>query len=133
MYHWQEECQHVVLDEIEWTAEHARVDAAERDASVDDFIELLGVVDAILRSQAAADALYFARATARPYTAAERQRIGITALRAYHSQFIVSGVEHPHYSKLLGRMTTARQIERIMTALRRLLQAQEVPRSTSVR
>lgn len=122
-HHWQQECRHAVLDELEWAAEHARVDATERDAAVDDFIDLLNVVDCILQSQAAADALYFVEANARTFTAAERERIGITVLRAYRSQYIVSGVEHPHYSRLLGRMTTAGQIERIMTALRRLLQA----------
>ena len=123
MHHWQEERQQAVLDQLEWAAEHARLDAAERDAAVDDLIEFLDVVDRILQSQAAADARYFVEASARPFTAAERERIGITVLRAYRSQYIVSGVEHPRYSRLLGGMTTAEQIERIMTALRRLLLA----------
>src|SRR5262249_50695515 len=30
-YHWKDECQHVMLDELEWTAEHARLSESERD------------------------------------------------------------------------------------------------------
>ena len=41
-FHWMEESQHAVLDELEWLAEDARLDAAERDRSVSDLIELVG-------------------------------------------------------------------------------------------
>ena len=121
MYHWKEGCQHAALDELEWVAEHARIDAAEREAAVDDLVALVGAVDRILQAQAVADTQYFVATSARGFSAAERERIGAAVLRAYRSQYIVSGVEHPHFSRLLGAMTTAGQMERIMTALRRML------------
>jgi hypothetical protein len=45
MFHWREECQHAVLDELEWRREDARLSDDERDAAVDDLIALVGAVD----------------------------------------------------------------------------------------
>ena len=59
LFHWREESQHAILDELEWRQENARVSARERDAAVDDLIALAGAVDGIVREQAAADADYF--------------------------------------------------------------------------
>ena len=42
MYHWKDESQHVVLDELEWKDEHARLSPAQRDQAVDDLIALVG-------------------------------------------------------------------------------------------
>lgn len=123
MYHWKEECQHAVLDELEWTAEHTRIDAAERNAAVDDLIELVGAVDGILQAQATADSRYFFAANPRTLTQAQRDRVAATVLKAYRWQYIVSGVQHPHFSALLTDMTTPAQMQRIATALTPILQA----------
>ena len=40
-YHWKDECQHVMLDELEWTAEHATLSPSERDQAVNDLIALV--------------------------------------------------------------------------------------------
>jgi hypothetical protein len=34
LYHWREESQHAILDELEWRREHARSRPEERDAAV---------------------------------------------------------------------------------------------------
>jgi hypothetical protein len=36
MYHWKDECRHVMLDELEWTDEHAKLSVSERDQAVTD-------------------------------------------------------------------------------------------------
>jgi len=59
LYHWQEESQHAILDELEWRREDQKLGAAERDAAVDDFISLVGAVDQLLQLQAPADVAYF--------------------------------------------------------------------------
>src|SRR5689334_8376223 len=71
MYHWKDESQHVVLDELEWKDEHARLSPAQRDQAVDDLIALVGAVDGILQAQSAADVEYFARVASREYSAEE--------------------------------------------------------------
>src|SRR5215470_12871593 len=59
LYHWKEESQHAILDELEWVTADQKLSAAERDAAVDDFIALVGAVDGILQAQSAADVTYF--------------------------------------------------------------------------
>lgn len=122
MYHWQEECQHVMLDELEWVREDRGLAPAARDAAVDDLIALVGAVDGILQAQSASDAEYFARICPRALAAAERVAIAECMLRAYRWQYIGSGVAHPHFRKLLTGMTTPAQMERIGTALAPILQ-----------
>jgi hypothetical protein len=122
-YHWKDECRHVVLDELEWTAEHARLSEAERDRGVDDLIALVGAVDGILQAQAAADVEYLLDIATRSFRADERQAMETGVLRAYRWQYIVSGVEHKHFARVLGRLTTPAQLKRIQEALAPIVNA----------
>lgn len=121
MYHWREECQHAMLDELEWLRADAQLTPAERDRAVDDLIALVTAVDGILQAQAAADVEYFATIAGRDFAAAERRALDATVLRAYRWQYIVSGVQHPHFSKVLGGLIDAQQAERIGIALAPIL------------
>src|SRR5688572_22383416 len=38
LFHWREESQHAILDEIEWRREHDKLDAQQRDKAVDELI-----------------------------------------------------------------------------------------------
>ena len=116
-FHWKDESRHVVLDELEWKAEHAKRSPAERDLAVDDLIALVAAVDAILQAQAAADAEYFIGSVSRPLSLDEAAQIHAGVLSAYRWQYIVSGVQHPHFGKLLTSMTTPAQMTRIQAAL----------------
>ena len=62
LFHWREESQHAIIDEMEWARENERLDAAQRDKAIDDLIGLVGAVDGICQMQAKADAGYFVRA-----------------------------------------------------------------------
>src|ERR1700748_1137311 len=48
LYHWREESQHAILDELEWVRHDSGLTAEERDWAVDDFIELVAAVAGIL-------------------------------------------------------------------------------------
>jgi hypothetical protein len=122
-YHWMEEVQHAMLDELEWTREHLRLTERQREQAVDDLIGLVGAVDGILQAQSAADAAYFTHICGRPFTAEEQVAIRTGLLRAYRWQYIVSGVQHPHFGKLLTSMTTDAQMARIQAALAPVFQA----------
>jgi hypothetical protein len=116
MYHWREESQHVILDELEWRREHAKLDEAARERAVDDLIALAGAVDGLLQMQAKADAEYFsAVAGMRPASDVERARDAFLA--AYRWQYIVSGVREPRFGAILASLTTPAQRERIGQAL----------------
>jgi hypothetical protein len=123
MFHWKEEVQHAMLDELEWLREDAKLTAEERDAAVTDLIDLVAGVDGILNGQAAADVEYFTAIAGRTFTAAERRALDAGVLKAYRWQYIGSGVEHPHFMRLLTRLTTSAQLERIIAALTPILKA----------
>ena len=122
-YHWKDESQHVVLDEMEWKDEHARLSPEQRDQAVNDLIALVAAVDGILQAQSAADTEYFVRLASRQYGDAEVSAIRSVVLGAYRWQYIISGVQHPHFGKLLTSMTTPAQMERIQSALAPILSA----------
>ena len=116
LFHWREEAQHAILDELEWRREHAKLDAAARDRAVDDLIALAGAVDGLLQIQAKSDAEYFsAIAGMRPAQEVERTREAFLA--AYRWQYIVSGVQEPRFGAILASLTTMAQRERIGAAL----------------
>jgi hypothetical protein len=99
LYHWKEECQHAILDELELLRLDAGLTADERDRAVNDFIELVTAVDGILRAQAEADASYFAANCGRAVGADEERTIEAAFLTAYRWQYIHSGAAHPHFGK----------------------------------
>lgn len=117
LFHWKEESQHAILDEIEWTRENEKLDAAQRDRAVDDLIGLVGAVDGICRMQAEADAVYFIARANRTYDAAQTKAIGATMLAAYRWQYITSGVQDERFLGILGPMLDAGQGARIQAAL----------------
>ncbi len=74
LFHWKEESQHAILDELEWKRENARLTPAERDEAVNDLIALVAAVDGILQAQAQSDADYFLLQAGRAFTASSRPR-----------------------------------------------------------
>ncbi|HVE90555.1 MAG TPA: hypothetical protein VNA44_12740 [Burkholderiaceae bacterium] len=117
LFHWREESQHAILDELEWQREDARISEQERDSAVDDLIGLVGAVDGIVQMQAKADAAYFARAAMHVFSDVEVEAIHRTTLAAYRWQYITSGVQDERFLGILGPMITAAQGARINAAL----------------
>ena len=117
LYHWKEESQHAILDELELVRHDAELTAEQRDRAVDDFIELVGAVDGILQAQAIADAGYFAATCGRDVKDAEARAIEAAFLKAYRWQYIHSGAQHPQFGKVLSSLITASQGQRIQAAL----------------
>jgi hypothetical protein len=117
LYHWKEECQHALLDELEFRRHDAALTAEERDRSVDDFIGLVAALDGILQTQAAADAGYFVANCGRTVKANEARAIEVAFLAAYRWQYIHSGARHPYFGKVLNGLITETQGQRIQAAL----------------
>jgi hypothetical protein len=117
LFHWKEESQHAILDEMEWLRENEKIDAAQRDQAVDELIGLVGAVDGIVQVQAKADGEYFVLAAGRAFDAEQVQAIQGTLLEAYRWQYIVTGVQDPRFLEALGSMINAQQGARINAAL----------------
>src|SRR5262245_54152747 len=107
LYHWREERQHAILDELEWVRHDAGLTADERNRAVDEFIELVAAVDGILQAQAKADAGYLVAKCGRPVDVAEARSIEAAFLKSYRWQYIHSGARHPHFGNLLSSPITA--------------------------
>lgn len=114
LFHWKEESQHAIMDELEWQREDAKLTPAQRDQAVTD---LVAAVDAILQLQAAADTDYFLRVCGRTFAKAQVAKLRDTMLGAYRWQYIASGVQDERFLGILGGMISESQMQRIGAAL----------------
>jgi hypothetical protein len=117
LFHWKEESQHAIMDELEWIRIDEGLAAGERDRAVDEFIGLVGAVDGILHVQAESDARYFAETCGRHLTPEESSMVEMGVLKAYHWQYILSGAQHPRFVEAVTSLVTAEQARRIQDAL----------------
>ncbi|MGF6934891.1 hypothetical protein OKW41_004053 [Paraburkholderia sp. UCT70] len=117
LYHWKEESQHAILDELEWKRHDATLTDAARDNAVNEFIELMIAIDGILRGQATADSRYFIANCGRAVVEAEAMSIEANFHHAYRWQYLHSGMHHPHFAEVLDRLVSEEQGMRIRAAL----------------
>ena len=130
LFHWREESQHAILDEIELVREDARLSTTDRSAAVDGLIALVGAVDGILQAQAKADARYFSAIAGTSFSDTQLKQIHDAVLKAYRWQYIVSGVMEPRFQTLLFSLVDKAQAARIHDALAPLTYA--VPQQPEV-
>ena len=117
LFHWKEESQHAILDELEWRREDAKLSPEAREQAVGDLIALVAAVDGMLQAQADADAGYFLGICRGPYSDEQSRRVREGLLHAYRWQYIVSGVEEPRFQGILGSLISKAQGRRITEAL----------------
>ncbi|MFP4894061.1 hypothetical protein [Paraburkholderia sp. EG304] len=117
LYHWKEESQHAILDELEWKRHDATLTDAARDHAVNEFIELLTAFDGILRVQASADSRYFIANCGRAVVEAEAMSIEANFHHAYRWQYLHSGMHHPHFAEVLDGLVSEEQGTRIRAVL----------------
>ena len=117
LFHWKEESQHALLDELEWRREDAKLAPKERDEAVNDLIALVGAVDALLQQQAGRDTACFVGLCGRALSSSEIRQVEATVLRAYRRQYILSGVEDERFGSILAGLIGEGQIVRISKAL----------------
>ena len=117
LFHWKEESQHAIVDEMEWLRADRQLDTAQRDNAVAQLIGLVGAVDGICQMQSKADADYLVQVAGRRFGEDQAKAIHATMLAAYRWQYIVSGVQDPRFLELLGSMINAEQGARINAAL----------------
>lgn len=122
LYHWKEESQHAIMDELEWRREDEKLTSSQRDQAVQDLIELVSAVDGILVAQAQADTEYYLSICGYEYSQQQAKEIQDTVLKAYRWQYIVSGVEHPKFIEVLSSLVNREQLGKIVEALTPIIQ-----------
>jgi hypothetical protein len=117
LYHWKEESQHAIMDELELTRHDQMISSESRDEAVDEFIDLVRSVDSLVCRQAAEDSQYFAGTCGRRLSDSDRQKLEAALRKAYRWQYILSGSQHPRFLELLTGFITKSQGERIQAVL----------------
>jgi hypothetical protein len=86
---------------------------------VDGLLELGGAVDGLLAQQVELDIDALQRATGRTFTERERDEIRTHQQRAYRWTFLVSGLEHPNFVRIVEQLTSggAEKVAQAATAL----------------
>ena len=117
LFHWKEESQHAIMDELEWQRHDATLTPEARDKAVDEFIELAVAVDGILQAQSTSDAEYFGMTCGRALGSDDFEAVKAGVLKAYRYQYILSGAQHPHFLKVLAGLITEDQAGRVQAAV----------------
>lgn len=117
LFHWREESQHAILDELEWARIDSTTTDAARDIAVGELIELIMAVDGVVQGQAAADCSYFKLNCARALSDTEEKKLQALFLHAYRFQYIFSGASHAEFVSVLNRLTTREQSARFFAAV----------------
>ncbi len=104
-YHWIDEAQHAKIDSLLIEELCDRISVADREAAVDELLELGGAIDGLLSQQADLDIESLERAVGRTFDDNERQEIKRHTLRAYRWTFLVSGLEHPKFVQIVSELT----------------------------
>ncbi|KQT13852.1 hypothetical protein [Ramlibacter sp. Leaf400] len=123
LFHWREESQHAVLDELELLRTDAGLTPPQRDAAVGELIELVGAIDGILQAQANADVEYFVSNAANRFNQVEKDLLRAAVLKAYRWQYITSGVSEPRFTRVLFSLITEPSAARVREALQPFMYA----------
>ena len=118
-YHWLEEAQHAKMDTLLIGEVAEELSLEEREAAVDEVIELGGAVDGLLAQQIDMNIAALEKATGRTFTDAEKDEITTNTQRACRWTFLVSGLQHPNIVRAVGELTTegSAKIEGVAAAL----------------
>jgi hypothetical protein len=117
LYHWREESQHAIMDEMEWQRENHKLTEGDRETAIDDLLNLVTKIDGLLQTQADDDVRYLIDTLGRSFGPGEIDRLRTTVLAAYRWQYIESGTGHPRFRQLLAGMLNRTQLARMESAL----------------
>ena len=96
-HHWMEESQHAKLDTLTVHAICETSTEQERDACIDGYLEIGGMLDAGLAQQVKFDLESLQRATGRVFTPEESQRFMTVQQQATRWTFLGSGMTHGNF------------------------------------
>jgi len=106
-FHWIDESRHARMDGLLIDELAAELTTDEREQAIDQLLELGGAVDGLLAQQIELDIDALGRAAGRTFTDGERDEIRTHQRRAYRWTFLVSGLQHPNFVRVVERLTTA--------------------------
>ncbi|HEX5368911.1 MAG TPA: diiron oxygenase [Dehalococcoidia bacterium] len=104
-HHWLDEAQHAKMDTLLIAETVQDMASVQREAAIDEVLELGGAVDGLLQQQIEMNIDALQHATGRIFTPSEREEIASKTLHAWRWTFLVSGLEHPRVVALVEEIT----------------------------
>jgi hypothetical protein len=104
-FHWIDESRHARLDTLLIDEVADGLSADQRDQALSELLQLGTAIDQLLASQVEMDIDTLERAAHRTFSESEREDIRVHQQRAYRWTFLVSGLEHPEFVRIVGRLT----------------------------
>jgi hypothetical protein len=104
-HHWMEEAQHARLDALMVDALADASAPDEIETAVNEYFEIVDMIDGGLRQQAEFDADAFVAATGRVFEGDERHRYVNTQHQAMRYTFLGSGMTHPQFMNSMARIS----------------------------
>ncbi|MGH6621666.1 MAG: diiron oxygenase [Alphaproteobacteria bacterium] len=106
-YHWIDEAQHAKADSLLMEEVAAGMGKAERERAVDELLELGMAVDGLLAEQAELDIASLEKACNRIFREHEKDEIRRHQRLSYRWTFLVSGLRHPKFVRIVDELTVA--------------------------
>ena len=106
-FHWIDEAQHAKADSLLIREVSRNLSAEQCEQAVDELLELGMAVDGLLADQVEMDIDALQNVAERQFTEAERDEIRSHQRRAYRWTFLVSGLEHPTFMRIVEELTPA--------------------------
>jgi hypothetical protein len=104
-YHWIDESRHARLDSLLIDEIAPGLSAEQRDQALSELLELGTAIDQLLAQQVEMDIDTLQRAAWRTFNPADREIIRVHQQRAYRWTFLVSGLEHPDFIRIVDRLS----------------------------
>jgi hypothetical protein len=105
-FHWIDESRHAHMDSLLIDEVASEVTADQREAAIDQLLELGGAVDGLLGQQIELDIDALQEASGRTFADDERDEIRTHQRRSYRWTFIVSGLQHPNFVRIVEQITS---------------------------
>jgi hypothetical protein len=104
-FHWIDESRHAKLDSLMIKEVTSELPVEQREKAVDELLELGMAVDGLLAQQIELDIDALERATGRSFSDENEDDIRAHQRRAYRWTFLVSGLEHPNFVRIVAEVT----------------------------
>ncbi|MFQ5973724.1 MAG: hypothetical protein ACE5Q3_15455, partial [Alphaproteobacteria bacterium] len=104
-FHWIDESQHAKADSLVINEFVGNLGAEDRERAVDELLELGGAIDGLLAQQTEMDIDALEEAVGRTFSDDEREEIRTHQQRSYRWTFLVSGLEHPNFVRIVQELT----------------------------
>jgi hypothetical protein len=104
-FHWIDESRHARMDNLLIDEVAGERTADQRERAIDQLFELGGAVDRLLGHQIELDIDALQKATGRTFTDVDQDEIRTHQRRAYRWTFLVSGLQHPNFIRIVEQVT----------------------------